>query len=71
MEKIIGSILAVLIVAAILAIIMALPTMLLWNWIVPDLTKGAVTTLTFWKALGLNFLTAILFKPSNGSKSSK
>ncbi len=53
------------------AIILALPTMWLWNAVVPDITKNAVTTLTFWQALGLNFLCGILFKSSSVSSSSE
>lgn len=34
-------------------------TMLLWNWLVPDLFQGPV--ITFWQALGLLALTKILF----------
>lgn len=53
----------------VLAVLMALPTMWLWNAIVPDITKNAVTELTFWQALGLNFLCGILFKSSGFSHS--
>lgn len=53
----------------IMALVMALPTMWLWNAIVPDITKNAVTELTFWQALGLNFLCGILFKSSGVSAS--
>jgi hypothetical protein len=52
-----------------LAVLMALPTMLLWNAIVPDITKNAVTELSFWQALGLNFLCGILFKNNSVSTS--
>jgi hypothetical protein len=34
-------------------------TMVLWNWLVPDLFQGP--ELTFWQALGLLALTKILF----------
>jgi len=53
----------------VLAVLMALPTMWLWNAIVPDITKNAVTELTFLQALGLNFLCGILFKSSGVSAS--
>ena len=56
---------------AILAVLLALPTMLLWNAFVPDITRNAVTELTFWQALGLNFLCGILFRGSSVSSSSK
>jgi hypothetical protein len=54
-----------------LAILMALPTMLLWNAIVPDITNYAVTELSFWQALGLNLLCGILFKSSASTSTSK
>lgn len=53
-----------------MAIIVSLPVMYLWNWIVPDLTKGAVTGLTFWKALGLSILCNSLFKNYTRQKTS-
>ena len=34
-------------------------TMLLWNWLVPDLFNGPV--ITYWQALGLLVLSKILF----------
>lgn len=39
----------------------AIPTWLLWNYLVPSITKGALTEITFWQAFWLNFLTSILF----------
>ena len=39
-------------------------TMLLWNWLVPELFNGP--TLTFWKALGLLLLSKILFSGLGG-----
>jgi hypothetical protein len=56
---------------AILAVLMALPTMLLWNALIPDITKNAFTEITFWQALGLNFLCGILFKSSSFSSATK
>lgn len=56
---------AVCLVLVVLCLLMALPVMLLWNAILPDITRGAVTELTFWQALGLNLLCSILFKPSS------
>lgn len=46
----------------ILVVIWALPTMWLWNWLMPDLFN--LPTITFWQALGLNALSTILFKPT-------
>jgi hypothetical protein len=43
-------------------LILAYPTMLLWNWLMPDLF--GLHYITFYQALGLNLLVNILFKPS-------
>ncbi len=52
------------------AILASIPTWLLWNWVVPDITKNAVTEISLFQALGLNLLCGILFKSSSsGSKS--
>lgn len=61
--KIISGILASLVMIGIIAIvslIIGLPIMLLWNWLMPvifDLPK-----ITFFQAVGLSILTGILFK---------
>lgn len=49
------------------AVIMAFPTMWLWNWIMP--TICGFGKLSVWKALGLNFLCGVLFKSESNSKS--
>jgi hypothetical protein len=41
-------------------------TMSLWNWLVPALFNGPV--LTFWQALGLLFLSKILFGGFGGKR---
>ena len=51
---------------AVIALVMALPTMWLWNWLMP-LIFGLIK-LNFWQALGVNLLTGILFKSSSSSK---
>lgn len=45
-----------------LALLMAVPTMLLWNWLCPELF--GLPVIGFWQALGLNILGSILFKGS-------
>jgi len=47
------------IVLAVIGVIVAGPTMLLWNWLAPIVGLGAIT---FWEAAGLNILCSILFK---------
>ncbi len=54
---------------AAIALVAALPTWLLWNWLMPELF--GLKVITFWQALGVNMLTGILFKSSVSSSSSK
>lgn len=49
-----------------LSCLMALPTMWLWDYLMP--TLFGLSTITFWQALALNVLCGILFKPSTTSK---
>jgi hypothetical protein len=42
------------------AIILAFPTMWLWNWLMPEIFD--VTQITLYQAMGINFLANILFK---------
>lgn len=42
------------------AIIFTLPTMWLWDAVMPDLFS--LSTITFWQAMGVNLLAGILFK---------
>lgn len=44
-------------------------TMLLWNWLVPELFSGPV--ITFWQALGLLALSKILFGGFGGGRHKK
>ena len=44
------------------ACIFALPFMWLWNWLMPAIF--GLKTITWLQALGLNFLTGILFRKS-------
>lgn len=47
-------------IVIIVALILALPTMWLWNWLMP-LIFGLIK-LNFWQALGINLLSGILFQ---------
>ncbi len=42
------------------AIILAFPTMFLWNWLMPKIF--GVTQIDLYEAMGINFLANILFK---------
>ena len=50
-----------------IAIVMAVPTYLIWNWVMPDIFTS-LHEITLGQALGLNMLSAILFKSSSNSK---
>lgn len=50
----------VFIAGGIIALLVAWPLMLLWNWLLPVIF--GVKVITFWQAFGLVFLTNILFK---------
>jgi hypothetical protein len=45
--------------AVLAVIVFGLVTLLLWNWLVPELFNGPV--INFWQALGLLILSKILF----------
>lgn len=47
----------------ILTLLLGLPVMLLWDWLMP--TIFGLPTITFWQACGLNLLCSLLFKTKN------
>jgi len=65
--KILGAVIAVLGFTFIMACLLSLPVMWLWDWLMPEIF--GLTTITFWQALGLNLLSGFLIK-SNSSSSS-
>jgi hypothetical protein len=62
MEKIL-LFLGVIALVVLIALIFALPTMWLWNGLMPYIF--GLVQINFWKALGINLLCGILFKNSN------
>ena len=48
------------------ALVLGLPLMLLWNWIMPNIFY--FNKITFLQAVGLNLLSSILFKSHNTKK---
>lgn len=50
------------------SLLFAIPTMLLWNWLMPAIF--GLTKITFWQAFGINFLSGLLFKSSSSCKCS-
>lgn len=60
-----GIILLATIIAALIAVLVAFPVMLLWNAVVPSIF--GLTTINFTQALYLSMLTSILFKSTSSS----
>lgn len=57
--KILGTITGTLAATIFVAVLMAFPTMWLWNWLMPEIFD--LPQIGFWRALGLNLLCGILF----------
>jgi hypothetical protein len=57
---------AVLATVFILTLVLSIPTMLLWDWLMPELF--ALKQITLFQAWGINFLSAILFKTTVNTK---
>jgi hypothetical protein len=69
---IIGIVVAICVLGFGIALLMAYPTMWLWNYVMPFAFPNAgIAELDFWHAFALNFLCGILFKSSSSSSSSK
>ena len=51
-----------------LSLLLAFPVKWLWNFVVPDVTRGALTEITFWQSFCGSWLCSFLFK--GGSHSS-
>lgn len=56
-------------VVIVFAFIMGFPIMWLWNWLMPVLF--GLVRINIWKAIGLNILCGLLFRPSVKTSSSK
>jgi asparagine N-glycosylation enzyme membrane subunit Stt3 len=71
--KIIGAVVLVILFFCVVAVLLALPIMLLWNWLIPVLFpgEGIAHVITFWQALGIALLCSCLFKSTSSSSSSK
>ena len=68
MNKFIEMILNMLVVIVgivIIGLIIGIPTMILWNWLMPDIF--GVKEITFFQAWGLYILAGLLFKSSSSS----
>ena len=61
------AVVGIIAIAAVLGLVVAIPVMLLWNWLIPVLFHGPI--IGYWQAYGLYLLCAILFKSSSSSSS--
>jgi len=50
----------------VLGLLWAIPTMLLWDWLMPEIF--GLGTITIWQAWGLNILAGIFFKSKSKTK---
>lgn len=67
MEESIKALLVFIGMLIVVALLFALPTMWLWNWLMPHLFN--LKQIGFWEALGLVALTRFLFPSISSSKS--
>ena len=58
--KVIEAILLVVGLLFLYALILAFPTMILWNWLMPRIF--GLTQIDIFQSMGINFLSGILFK---------
>lgn len=65
MDKFLNGIGAILAILIITGLVLALPTMWLWNYLMPELF--GFVTIDFWHALGLNLFCGVLFKSNNST----
>lgn len=59
----VGAILGGAIIIFIIMLAVTYPTMLLWNWLMPDIF--GLKELEFWQTFGLIVLANVFFKSSN------
>ena len=67
MEKVLGGILLLIGGIVLVTLLLGLPLMLFWNWLMP--TIFGLPIITFWQAVGLNVLSTILFNQTTIKKS--
>jgi len=61
--ELIGKFIVMLSLIIIVTVFLALPTMLIWNWLMP--VVFGLIKINFWQALSINILTGILFRSSH------
>ena len=63
MTQIISNLLIVTGVIALIILMFGLPTMILWNWLMPTIFD--LPEITFWQACGIQILISLLIAPSS------
>jgi hypothetical protein len=58
----IGTVIGIFLIAAVL---MGLPLMILWNWLMPYIFN--LPEIGFWQAVGINFMCSIMFKSTSSN----
>jgi hypothetical protein len=66
MKTTIEAVATAILIVAVTAVILGLPLMWLWNWLMPPIFN--LPEITFWQALGLNALATIFFKQNITTK---
>jgi hypothetical protein len=66
MEKILTGFIVVIGILLSMSLLLGLPLMILWNWLMPTLFNLPV--IGFWQAVGLNLISGILFGKSSLNK---
>jgi asparagine N-glycosylation enzyme membrane subunit Stt3 len=66
MKNNLENILTVIGLIILVVILLGLPLQILWNWLMPDLFN--LSYISFWQAVGLNLMAAILFRPTTTIK---
>ncbi len=64
MKEIVSKICTLIGIIVVIALILALPIMLLWNWLMPAIF--GLCTIDFWQALGISLLSGCLFRGGKG-----
>ena len=66
MEKILTGFIVVTGILLSMSLLLGLPLMILWNWLMPTLFN--LPLIGFWQAVGLNLISGILFGKSSVNK---
>ncbi|MFA5166607.1 MAG: hypothetical protein WC449_04980 [Candidatus Paceibacterota bacterium] len=67
-EGVLYGCLLIVVLMLVIAVLSAIPVLILWNWLMPDLF--GLQTINLWQAIGISVLCSLLFKSSVPSNSS-